>query len=184
MTSKKSKMQNTSSANIDKTTHEDISNIPTMIRKLAGLKPAKFDKAVVPIRKYLEQFDEGGKLSKLMLTDNVTHHLADGVYVRELELPVGSVVLSRVHKRALVNIISKGYVIVVDSNGTNQYTAGSTFVSKAGTQRLVYALEDTIWNTAHVTDKTQPDELVEDLTFDNYEEFISYSNTLTHQELK
>lgn len=155
----------------------DISTI------LAGLPPAEFDKEVRPLRAYLEQFNEDGELAKMMLEDNITNHMVDGLYVRELLIPEGSIILSRVHKRPLVNIISKGSVIVIDSNGHNEYTAPCTFVSKAGTQRVVYAPEETVWNTAHITDVSNPDELVDDLTFDNYDEFISYSNQLTHQEL-
>jgi hypothetical protein len=159
-------------------------NLQKITSSLAGLHPQEFDKAVQPIREFLEQFNDDGKLAKMMLVDNVTNHLVDGLYVRELLLPAGSFVLSRVHKRSLVNIISKGRVIVIDSNGRNEYTAPHTFISGAGTQRLVFAPEETVWNTAHVTEVQDPDELVDDLTFDNYDEFISYSKQLRHQEIK
>lgn len=173
-------MQNTS---LVKQTHEEITSISQISRTLAGLPPAEFDKEIRPLRKYLEQFNDTGELAQLMLVDNVTNHIVDGLYVRELLIPQGSIIISRVHKRPLVNIISKGHVVVIDSNGHNEYTAPCTFISQAGTQRLVYAPEETVWNTAHLTDVTDPDELVDDLTSDNYEEFISYSNQLTHQEL-
>lgn len=149
---------------------------------LAGLPPEEFDKQVRPLREYLEQFNSDGELAKLMLEDNITNHLVDGLYVRELLIPEGSLILSRVHKRALVNIISKGYVIVIDSNGYNEYKAPCTFVSQAGTQRVVIAPEETVWNTAHLTQVQHTDELLNDLTFDNYDEFISYSNKLEHKE--
>ena len=165
-----------------KPSHEEILNISTISTTLAGLAPAEFDKEVRPLRAHLEQFNEGGKLAQMMLEDNVTNHMVDGLYVRELLIPEGSVILSRVHKRPLVNIISKGRVIVIDSNGHNEYIAPCTFISAAGTQRFVYAPEETVWNTAHITDVSNPDELVDDLTFDNYDEFISYSNQLTHQD--
>jgi len=149
--------------------------------ELAGLAPADFDKALVPIRKYLEQFDEDGKLGDLMLVQNVTNHLVDGLYVRELLIPKGSFIISRVHKRALVNIISTGKVVVVDSNGINEYTAPSTFISKSGTQRIVIAIEESVWNTVHKTDVTDTDDLVNDLTSDNYSDHIAYKQ-LTYQE--
>lgn len=173
-------MQNTS---LVKQTHEEITSISQISTTLAGLPPAEFDKEIRPLRKYLDQFNDTGELAQLMLVDNVTNHIVDGLYVRELLIPQGSIIISRVHKRPLVNIISKGHVVVIDSNGHNEYTAPCTFISQAGTQRLVYAPEETVWNTAHLTDVTDPDELVDDLTSDNYEEFISYSNQLTHQEL-
>tara|TARA_R110002096_G_scaffold110795_6_gene241977 strand:+ start:515 stop:1033 length:519 start_codon:yes stop_codon:yes gene_type:complete len=172
-------MRNTSLA---KVTHEEILNLERITTTLAGLPPVEFDKQVRPLREYLETFNEDGKLAEMMLVDNVTNHLIDGLYVRELLIPIGAVILSRVHKRPLVNIISKGRVIVIDTNGEKEYTAPCTFISKAGTQRFVYAPEETVWNTAHLTDVTNPDDLVDDLTFDNYEEFISYSHQLTQKE--
>lgn len=162
--------------------HTEGINLQKISTTLAGLPPAEFDIAIKPLREYLEQFDEDGKLSELMLVKNVTNHLVDGLYVRELLLPEGSFVLSRVHKKSLVNIISKGYVVVIDSNGRNEYTAPHTFISQAGTQRIVYAPEESVWNTVHITDVQNTDELVDDLTFDNYKEFISYSHKLTQQE--
>lgn len=160
-------MQNSS---LVENSHKEGIKLPSLTT-LAGLPAIEFDKAVQPLRKYLEQFDEDGELSKLMLETNVTNHLADGLYVRELLLIQGSLVLSRVHKKSLVNIISKGKVRVIDSNGDNTYTAPSTFVSPAGTQRLVFALEETVWNTAHIAESTTAEELVDELTYDNYEEY-------------
>jgi len=164
------------------TLHTEGINLQRISMKLAGLPPAEFDKEVRPLRAYLEQFNETGELAKMMLEDNITNHMVDGLYVRELLIPRGSIILSRVHKRPLVNIISTGRVIVIDSNGHNEYTAPCTFISKAGTQRVVYAPEETVWNTAHLTDVINPDELVDDLTFDNYDEFTGYLNQLTHQD--
>ena len=157
-------------------------NLSKISSELAGLSPVKFDEEVRPLRSYLEQFDQDGKLSEMMLVNNVTNHLVDGLYVRELLIPAGALILSRVHKRPLVNIISKGRVVVIDSNGHNEYVAPATFISSAGTQRVVVAGEETVWNTAHLTAVTNPDELVDDLTLNDYQEFISYSNQLTHQE--
>lgn len=151
--------------------HTEGINFPQLSTTLAGLPAKEFDIAVRPLRKYLEQFDEDGELSQMMLVDNVTNHLVNGLYVRELLIPKGSLILSRVHKRPLVNIISKGHVIVIDTNGRNEYTAPCTFISPAGTQRVVFAPEETVWNTAHLTDVTDEDELVDDLTHDNYEEY-------------
>jgi hypothetical protein len=172
-------MQNTS---LGKWSHKEGTKLLTNVTKLAGLSPASFDEAVKPIREYLQQFDEDGALSKLMLEDNITNHKVGDLYVRELLIPQGSFILSRVHKRPLVNIISKGKVTVIDSNGQTEYTAPSTFISPAGTQRIVLASEETVWNTAHITNVVDHDELVDDLTSDNYAEFVTYINQLEHKE--
>lgn len=158
-------------------------NLPVHIPDLIGLPSIEFDTAVRPLKEYLKQFDEDGQLSKLMLVDNVTHHKAGDTYVRELLLPEGSLVLSRVHKRPLVNILSKGHAIVIDTNGYNEYTAPCTWVSPEGTQRLVYCPTETVWNTAHVTTANTADDLVEDLTSEDYQQYLSSSRQLTKQEM-
>lgn len=173
-------MRHTSLANA---LHTEGINLSVISRTLAGLSPVEFDKEVRPLREYLEQFNSDGKLAQLMLVDNVTDHIVDGLYVRELLIPKGSVILSRVHKKALVNILSKGRVIVIDSNGHNEYVAPCTFTSIAGTQRVVIAPEETVWNTAHATDTTNPNDLLENLSCENYTDFISYSGKLIEDNI-
>ena len=167
---------------MDRTLHMKEINLTDLRLELVGKTPTEFDEAVKPLRTFLNQFNEDGQMAKLMLYDNVTNHKAGDVYVRELKIPKGAIILSRVHKRALVNIISLGTVEVIDSTGHHVYEAPCTFVSDAGTQRVVYAHEETVWNTAHITNKNTPDGLVEDLTLDNYSEYLMYSQQLEHQE--
>ena len=147
---------------------------------LGGLNPIEFDKKVRPLKKKLQRLDTDGKIAKLFLEDNVREYKVNGLYVRELTIPKGSVILSRVHKYSLVNIISKGIVIVIDSNGTNIYEAPHTFISEAGTQRLVFASQDSVWNTAHSTEATN--NFVEELTLADYTEFLTFNNQLEHKE--
>lgn len=174
-------MPNTS---LDKSEHDYKKDIISLhsLSTLAGLPPVDFDEAIKPLRKKLEVFDQDGEQSKLFLQDNVTNHTIGGMYVRELLIPQGALIISRVHKFPTINIISKGRVVVIDSLGRNEYVAPCTFMSNAGTQRMVVALEETVWNTTHIATEKTPDELVDELTFDNYSEFISYSKQLTHQE--
>ncbi len=55
------------------------------------------------------------------------------------------------------------------------YEAPVTFVSKVGTKRAVYAEEDTIWTTIHITNETDTDK-VEDalgtITYQQYDQFL------------
>lgn len=84
----------------------------------------------------------------------VRHIFAPGVYLREMTIPKGTVIIGKIHKHAHPNIISQGKVRVVTETGSHELTAPHTFVSEVGTKRVVYAIEDTIWTTVHVTDET------------------------------
>lgn len=85
----------------------------------------------------------------------VQHHFAPGAYGREMTLPAGLVVVGKIHKHAHINVISKGRVqVFTEQDGVLELAAPCTFVSSPGTKRVVHVLEETVWTTVHVTDKT------------------------------
>lgn len=85
----------------------------------------------------------------------VKHHFAPGSYGREMTLPAGMVVVGKIHKHAHINVISKGRVqVFTEQAGVLELAAPCTFVSSPGTKRVVHVLEETVWTTVHVTDKT------------------------------
>jgi len=47
---------------------------------------------------------------------------------------------------------------------TQRYKAPYTGITEAGTRRMLLTHEDTIWTTCHVTDLTDPDEIIESIT--------------------
>lgn len=101
----------------------------------------------------------------------VFHHFAPGSYGRELHMPAGMIVIGKIHKHAHINVISKGYVVVVtEHDGVLEYTAPCTFVSKPGTKRVVLTLEDTVWTTMHVTDKTDLAEIEREVIAQDFTE--------------
>jgi hypothetical protein len=72
-----------------------------------------------------------------------------------MTLPAGLVVVGKIHKHAHINVISKGRVqVFTEQEGVLELAAPCTFVSSPGTKRVVYVLEETVWTTVHVTDKT------------------------------
>lgn len=99
----------------------------------------------------------------------VRHIFAPGVYLREITLPKGSVVIGKIHRHAHPNIISKGKVRVVTETGSYELTAPHTFISEIGTKRVVYAMEETIWTTVHVTDETDLQKIEEHVIAKDYE---------------
>lgn len=72
-------------------------------------------------------------------------------YAREILLRKGSVVIGKIHKHQHLNIISKGKVTVFTEFGKKELEGPCTFVSEVGLKRAVYAHEDTIWTTIHLT---------------------------------
>lgn len=79
------------------------------------------------------------------------HYFAPGVYIREIFMPAGSIVIGKIHKTEHFNIIQRGLVSLIDENFKREDLGPSTFVSKAGVQKVLYIHEDTIWSTVHLT---------------------------------
>lgn len=96
------------------------------------------------------------------------HIFTPGLYTREIFMPKGAVVMSRVHLFEHPFVISRGVVSVWDDeNGWVTLRAPHTGVTKPGTRRALYIHEDTTWTTFHVTNETDPEKIVEMVTYDH-----------------
>lgn len=102
----------------------------------------------------------------------------DDVYVREWKAKAGSFVIGKVHKTNHVFIMITGKMISwTQDKGLVVLKAPCIFEGKAGSQRVLFTLEDTCLATAHglpgVYD-VQPDRehMREHMTFGTYAEFV------------
>lgn len=103
----------------------------------------------------------------------VRHHFAPGAYAREIFMPAGMQVVGKIHRHAHVNIISQGRVeVFTEHGGLEIFEAPYTFVSTPGTKRAVAVLEDTVWTTVHVTDKTDLADIEEEVIAKDFEEVL------------
>lgn len=93
-----------------------------------------------------------------------THHFAGGMYARVVARPAGATVAGAIHKHEHFYIVTKGRVLVTDGmSPAKEYQAGDVIVSQPGTERIVYAVEDSICMTVHKTDKTDLAQIEEEL---------------------
>ena len=96
------------------------------------------------------------------------HTFADGVYVREIFIPKDMIVIGKLHKHSHPNFLMSGEVSVVTEEGIKRLKGPMSMISPAATKRVVYAHEDTVWITVHVTDKTDIEEIEEEVIARNY----------------
>lgn len=85
---------------------------------------------------------------------DVTHHLAPGVYGREMVIPQGSVITGKVHRHAHLNVVTYGRCTVATPDGVREIVGPTIFTSLPGTKRAVFAHEETQWLTIHPTEET------------------------------
>ena len=82
-----------------------------------------------------------------------THKFTDGMYIREIFMPAGSLITSKIHKTEHPYIVSYGKAAVsIDGDDWNEITAPYTGITIPGTRRVLYIIEDCIWTTFHRVD--------------------------------
>lgn len=78
-----------------------------------------------------------------------THHFAPSIYIREVRIQKDQLVVGKIHKHDHWNYILKGSVTVLTKDGATRYEAPVHMLTTAGTQRLLYTHEDTVWVVIH-----------------------------------
>lgn len=91
------------------------------------------------------------------------HLISDGVYIRQMKLTKGTLVVGAVHKRETATVILKGSIKVFSENGLKILDAGTITVSPPGTQRAMIAIEDVTVATLHRCDSLNIAEIVAEL---------------------
>lgn len=79
-----------------------------------------------------------------------THFFAPGMYLRELTVPAGMLLVGKTHKHAHFLVVTKGRAEVISEFGRTIVEPGHISVSQAGVKRVVLALEDTQFITVHL----------------------------------
>lgn len=103
------------------------------------------------------------------------HSFIDGVYVRTIFIPAGTVIVGKIHKHSHANILSQGEVSVMTEEGGLQRLKGPlTMTSPAGCKRAVYAHTDTTWTTIHRTDETDLEKIEDWVIAKTYEEYEQF----------
>lgn len=108
----------------------------------------------VIIREHDDLVDE----LELALLDNfeeirfpVRHIFAPGLYVREIFMPKGSMLTSKIHNTEHLYRVTAGSARVsIDGNKWVRIQAPYDGITKLGTRRVLFIEEDCIWSTYHV----------------------------------
>ena len=112
------------------------------------LKIANTEKTVVEGMEEIKNFLMNPTTEQTELS--LKHSFAPGVYAREMEIPAGTLLIGKIHKHKHHNFLMKGSIIVLtEANGVELLQAPLMIVSEEGTQRIGYAVTDTVWTTIH-----------------------------------
>ena len=93
----------------------------------------------------------------------LVHRFTPGMYIREIFMPAGTMLTSMIHKTEHPYVVSKGKVNV-EINGVIENIEAPFFgITKPGTRRVLYILEDTVWTTFHALPMVTGEEKDKDL---------------------
>lgn len=98
------------------------------------------------------------------------HSFADGCYIREMSAPAGHLIITKIHKITHPYFILKGECSILTEEGVKRIKAPYHGITLAGTKRVVFVHEDTIWVTVHVTKQTNLEKIEEEVIAKTFDE--------------
>jgi len=129
--------------------------------------------AILDFEKTIAQHPQGrASESEASLVAPVVHYFAPGVYVREMRLPKGHIVVGKLHKHTHLNVITKGKVRVITEEGLEELCAPFVWTAKAGTKRVLLALEDLVWLNVMPTETMDLAEIEESAIAQSYSDLL------------
>lgn len=129
------------------------------------------------IREMIGQIEKFVKENGELIEIEVKHYFSKGVYAREMPMKKGELVIGKIHKHENFNILSKGKVSVLSIDGIKVVQAPYAFVGSAGTKRVIYAHEDSVWTVMHGTDEKDVAKIESEFIATDYEE-ISFQEAV------
>jgi hypothetical protein len=105
------------------------------------------------------------------------HTFADGVYIRQMDMQAGSVVIGAIHNHLHAWFLLTGSLAVVTEDTTEEFISPCYVLATPGSKRVIYALEDSIFVNVHknpdnIKDIKKLEDEIVSLTFEDYEKYI------------
>jgi hypothetical protein len=95
------------------------------------------------------------------------------LYGREMSVGKGAIIIGKIHKHPVINVLLKGKLLVVSESGRRTVEAPCAYVSEPGIKKIGYVLEDCVWLNVLMTDEVGEenlDSIISKHTAENYAE--------------
>lgn len=115
----------------------------------------KLQKTVQEMQDFLVQNNDlegvygDGKSIPVVPEIPITNYFADGIYLRQMEMPADTVVVGAIHNHLHAWFLLTGRVLINNNGEIIEHIAPCFTISKPGSKRLIYALEDSIFVNVH-----------------------------------
>ena len=114
----------------------------------------------------------------VQVSNDPYHLFVPGMYCRVLEMPAGTVWISKIHKTEHFCVALCGHASVASDEGVEEIIGPRLMITKPGTKRALFIRETAVWATFHPTDKTDVDEIEEDIIAKDFNDpdLLAYFN--------
>ena len=82
----------------------------------------------------------------------LTHRFGDGIYLREIRIPAGTLLTGKIHRHAHPVFLMEGTAqVFTEAGGYDTLQGPWCAISPRAVKRAIYAVTDCWWITVHVT---------------------------------
>jgi hypothetical protein len=106
-------------------------------------------------------------------SENVNHYFAPGIYVRELHMAKGMILVGHRHRTETINTLLRGKIALIEDGKLIYREAPFTYVTPAKHRKAAYVIEDMIWQNVFSSDETDV-EILEDIIVDKSPALIEF----------
>ena len=131
-------------------------------RKKFRNKCAEIEKNILKHKNSFNGIEESLKTNPIKST------FTDGQYIREIFMPADQLITTRIHKKKHPFFVMSGKIAIVSEEGIEEIEAPYHGITKPGTKRIIYTHEDTVFITVHATNKKTVEEVVKDISTDDF----------------
>jgi hypothetical protein len=79
----------------------------------------------------------------------IKHSFADQIYIRQMNMSEGDIVVGAIHNHLHAWFLMKGRVLINNNGDQVEHIAPCYTISEPGSKRFIYALEDSIFVNVH-----------------------------------
>lgn len=132
---------------------------------------------ILAIQSYIEKLPGAmiGDGPEYLAVNPLRHSFADGCYIREIFMPAGQLFVTKIHKIAHPFFVLKGNVEILTEDGMEVIKAPYHGITKPGTKRVIYTVEDTLWVTVHVTKERDLEKIEAEIIAKDFDEMDKIS---------
>ena len=120
-----------------------------------------------------------GDGNSIVHSDNfpLKHTFADGIYIRQMDMKAGSMVVGAIHNHLHVWFLLTGRLAVATEDSIEEFLAPCYVLATPGSKRVIYATEDSIFINIHknpdnIKDINELESEIVSKTFEEYEQYI------------